>query len=487
MKKLIKILASILVFIILILLAKTWIHPFHSPKDISPISMDEFPITNLQVNRLSRGLQVPTVSNADYSKTNFAPFRDYQNLLRRIYPKIFSSLEFQLVNEYGMIFRWKGTNPELKPVLFIAHHDVVPPGTNEGWDYPAFSGKVIDGKIYGRGALDMKNMLHGILESFEMLLDKGYQPKRDIYLISGHDEEVGGRNGAQKIAEYFQAKKIDFDVVYDEGGIIAKQGSIAGMDNHIAVIGVAEKGFMSVKIKVRGLGGHSSMPPMESAIGKAAKIMIDLETNQFAPRVIPSIQEFLNRVGGSMIFPVRMAIANQWLLKPILLRQFAKAPQTNAITRTTTALTMMKGSDSSNVLAPEVEFVVNFRILPGETTEDVRKHIAKATEGYEVELEEISNSRDPTKISPTDTQGFQALKKTLEEIYPDTIAAPYITIAGTDSNQFQSLSKNFYRFNPVLLDRDSQRSIHNHNEHISIENYARTIHYFKSLIQNYDQ
>ncbi|MCC5813413.1 MAG: M20/M25/M40 family metallo-hydrolase [Leptospira sp.] len=487
MKRILGLIILLLVVLLFGMVLKTIFHPFAESTTSETTGLDIPELTSDQIQRFSRGIQIATVSDSEYSKTNFLPFKKYIQFLKQNYPLIFQKMNFYTINDYGLILHWKGRDSNLKPLLFLSHYDVVAPGDPDGWKAPAFSGKIKDGKIYGRGTLDMKNMLHGLLEASTNLLEKEFQPERDVYFAFGQDEEVGGLDGALIIAEHFKSEGISFDSVFDEGGIVVEAGSIKGVDADIALIGVAEKGFLSARITVKGLGGHSSMPPLESAMGKAARIMLNLEKNQFPSRIIPSIENFLNQIGGSMGFSTRFAIANLWIMKPILLNQLSKNPATNAITRTTTALTMMKGSDGTNVLSPEVEFVANFRLLPGETIDDVKKHIDKAAEGYDIEIEEVSNTRNPSKVSSTDTHGYKILKNTVRKIYPKAIISPYITIGGTDAFKYEIVSENIYRFNPILLNSNEQRSIHNQNEYISLENYKRTIFFFETMLKNYDE
>ncbi|MCB1177343.1 MAG: M20/M25/M40 family metallo-hydrolase, partial [Leptospiraceae bacterium] len=441
----------------------------------------------ISFERFSRGLRIPTISNSNYSSTNFEPFEQYIQLLQKEYPNIFKLFEVVRINKFNLVLHLKGKNSSLKPILFLAHTDVVSPGELSKWKINPFNGDILNGKIHGRGTLDMKNMVHGVLEACDYFIEKDQPLDRGIYIALGHDEEVGGREGAVRIAQYFSSKEINFEAIFDEGGIVTKKGSIKGIDSDIALIGVAEKGFLSAKIKVKGKGGHSSIPPLESAMGNAAKILVDLENNQLPSRLTPTIQDFLKNIGGVMPFPTKIAIANQWLLKPILLKKLSSNPSTNAITRTTTALTMMKGSDGTNIIAPEVEIVVNFRILPGETVEDIRNHIKNATKDYDVEIEEVSNTRGASMVSPSDSPSYRSLEKVVRQLYPEAIITPYITVGGTDAFKYEKLSSNIFRFNPVLLDTEDRATIHNYNESISIENYRRTIEYYKLLIYEFNK
>lgn len=511
MKKGLLTILGILIILSAILLIRTYTYPF--PKQTPDESGTGWKVirNDSAVQRLSGGIKIATVSTGSLGTFNYVPFDQFKEYLRKSYPLVYQNTENSEVNKYGLIFRFKGTDPDLLPILFLSHIDVVPPGDTDvknkeenvfhpddkplpavsqvadDWDYSPFSGAVTNGRIYGRGAIDMKGMLFSLMEAINNLIKNQQIPRRDIYLAFGHDEEVGGQKGALQIAEYFKKKGLSFDAVYDEGGLIMQKGSVAGIDSDVAVIGCAEKGFLSARIKVKGLGGHSSMPPMESAIGKAAIIMQRLEDHQMKPEITPLIKNFFDNIGGAMPFTSRLAIANQWLLKPLLLSQLTKNHTTNALVRTTTALTMMKGSDGTNVLAPEVEFVVNFRILPGNTVKDVKNHIAKATEGFNVDIEEIDNTREASAVSPTNTRSFRLIQAGVKEIYPEAVVTPYLTMAGTDAAKYEIVSKNVYRFMPVKINNAEKQSIHSTNEYLSIENYMKMIHYFEYLMKNYDR
>jgi len=506
-------LVFIAIIIGIVVLAKTFLFPFSAvdQKDTQSVRADSLSIGDRSLLRFAGGLQWPTVSNADYTQFNYQPFDSFMTYLRQVYPIIYDSLEYYTVNQRGMVFHWKGKNASLKPILFLSHYDVVPPGSyDEGdsskgpfrpadhvlpaidaipqvWDHYPFSGAVENGRIYGRGALDMKNMLFALLEACDKLLLDHFVPSRDIYFAFGFDEEVGGTRGALEIAKDFKQKGISFDAVYDEGGIISTKGSLSGINASVALIGCAEKGFWSARVKVKGLGGHSSMPPLQSAMGKAAMIMQRLENEQMEPMIIPVIDRFFRNVGGTMQFTSRMAIANQWLLKGMLMGSLTKNNTTNALVRTTTALTMMKGSDASNVLAPEVEFVVNFRILPGNTVADVKAHLEKACAGFEVTIEDVGSPREASRVSGIGSQGYKVMERTIGKLFPGVIVTPYLTIGGTDAYKYELVSDHVYRFMPVAINNFEQQSIHNNNEYISIANFARMIRYFELMMREYDQ
>ncbi len=434
-----------------------------------------------QISRFSGGLKIPTVSNEDYSLTNFKPFIEFQNYLFKSYPVIYKKLNFIKINSHSLVFHWKGRNSDLSPILFLSHYDVVPAGDKSLWKSDPFSGKVENGMILGRGTIDMKSMLFSLLDATELLLEENFTPERDIYFAFGHDEEVGGAQGAAKVSEYFQNKKIQFEAVYDEGGIVSGSG-IAGLKRDIALIGLAEKGFSSVVIKVKGEGGHSSMPPLHTALGKAAVIMQRLEDNQFKPRLIEPMQDFLINLASDSGFLTKLAVSNQWLLQPLLISKLSKVGASNALIRTTTALTMSKGSEASNVLPSIAEVVVNFRLLPGDTLSDVRHHVEKLCEGFEVEISSIGD-KEASRISPKNSYGFTILSNSIARYFPNAMITPYITIGGTDASRYESVSQNVYRFLPVRLTNEERGLIHNVNESISTASYKKMILFFKDTLK----
>lgn len=503
---------ALIVVIALILVVRTFTYKFGGEGDtkVHREAVNTTP-SEKAIRRFAGGIRIPTVSNESYDQTNLKPFDEFKKYLGRVYPEVYKTMETDTVNTYGLVFHWKGKNSSLKPILFLSHYDVVPvlgydPATtvatdtvfqindkplppiqsfSEKWDYSPFSGAVANGRIYGRGTLDMKVLLFSVMEGADELITEGFQPERDIWFAFGHDEEVGGRQGALKIADYFKQKGLSFDAVYDEGGIIAAPGSaIEAINKPLALVGTGEKGFLTIQLTVKGLGGHSSMPPAKGSLVYAAEIIGKLNENQLPAEIISPIASFFDNVGGEMNFTSRMAIANQWLLKPLLLNSMTKNPASNALVRTTTAITMAKGSDASNVLSSESVVTVNFRILPGSSVADVMDHVKKICESYDVNIK-IINEREPSAISPTNVRGFEIIKENIAKIYPDAIVSPYITIGGTDAYKYQSVSDNIYRLLPFELNQYEQRTIHNENEYISIENFGKVQWYFKEIMRSY--
>lgn len=511
MKKFMLFIFIIIIVFIGVLILKTFTYPFNKAAR-SNISEDvnTFP-SEKAVGRLAGGIRIATISSVDYEDTDFGPFDEFKTYLQQQYPQIYAKMDTVTINNYGLVFRWKGKKNNANPILFLSHYDVVPvigydaetaskdsvifnikdkaidpiDSIQNKWKYPPFSGAVADGYIYGRGTLDMKSMLFSILEAADSLLNEGFQPEQDIWFAFGQDEEVSGRQGALKIAEYFKEQGIIFDAVYDEGGyIVSPKSAVESIDRPLALVGTGEKGFLTVKISVKGIGGHSSMPPLKGSLVYAAEIIEKLNNHQMPAEIIVPIQAFLSNVGNEMGFVSKMAIANQWAMKPLLLKSLTKSPASNALVRTTTAITMAKGSDAPNVLTSVSDVTVNYRILPGNTVEEVIQHVKKICQGYDVELDIIS-AREASAVSSDKTRGFEIIKQSLAQLYPDAIVTPYITIGGTDAYKYQIVSDNIYRLMPVLVNKYEQRLLHNEGEQLSLENFGKMIWFFRNIMQNY--
>lgn len=483
--KLIWVIVTILLIICIFLIARTVLHKFPTIKKYQQPNTVYVPNFNKYVDNLSGGLQIATISNTDYNATDFAPFVQFRDYVQSTYPLVFKNAEYTVVNGHAMLIKWPGRRSDLKPILFNAHYDVVPPEQEELWKYGPFSGTVADGRIYGRGALDMKGMLFSLLSAADNLMSSEFVPERDVYFAFGHDEEVGAAQGSSKIAQYLHDQGIKLDAAFDEGGMIAL-ANMGGNEYGFAFVGIAEKGLTTVKINVFAQGGHSSMPPQNTALGDAAVIMQRLQDNQMPARLLPVTDDLLNTVGGILKFPVRVLIANKSLFSGIVLDQLSKIPAANAMIRTTTALTQASGSDAYNVLPSVASIVVNFRILPGDTIDDVIAHVQKLCDGYDVKLD-IMPGRNPSRVSSISSAAYENVHHSILNVYPTATIIPYITLGGTDSRNYEPIADNVYRFLPAAVTSTERGLMHNYDESISLENYNRMILYFQDLIRSYDQ
>jgi carboxypeptidase PM20D1 len=372
-------------------------------------------------------------------------------------------------------------------VVLLAHQDVVPvePGTESSWEHSPFAGDVADGFVWGRGALDDKLNLFGQLEAAEALLHEGgVRPRRTILFGFGHDEELGGPGGASRIAALLASRGVKPLLVLDEGGSIL-QGVVPGVEAPVAAVGISEKGYLSLELEAEGQGGHSSMPSPESAIGILAKALRVLEQTPMPARLDGASRAMLeDGVGPEAGFPYRLVYANLWLFGPVLERVLARMPSASAILRTTTALTQLSAGLKDNVIPSKARAVLNFRILPGDSIEKVRAHVVKTVNDPRIAVRALPRQREPSPLSRSDGEGWELLARSIREVRPDAVVAPYLMLAGTDSRHFRGLTENVYRFMPLRLTLDDTKRIHGTNERVAVEEYADLVRSYRRLLEN---
>lgn len=437
--------------------------------------------------RLGRALTYETVSRESGAAPELA-LRGLHAYLRAAFPAVHATLKLETIADFSLLYTWPGSDPSARPYLLLAHQDVVPveAGTEGRWTYPPFSGSVEGGYIWGRGALDDKVSVVAILEAVERLLQAGFRPRRTIYLAFGHDEEVSGHNGAMRIAATLQQRGVRLDYVLDEGMLIA-MGIMPGLARPVATVGLAEKGYLSVELLVDGTGGHSSMPPPHTAVGVLARAVQRVEDSPLPAELRPPSRQLFEHVAPEVSLPLRLALSNLWLLKPVLLRQFASVPSTNALIRTTTAVTMIEGSPKANVLPQRARAVVNFRVLPGDTTDQVLAHVRRVVSDPRVQVTPLPQDRsEPSPISSPETASFRSLARSIRSVFPEAVVAPALMIGQADARHFAAIADSTYRFAPLVLTGPDLDRLHGTNERISIANYVAAVRFYGQLIRTSD-
>ncbi|MDE6413288.1 MAG: M20/M25/M40 family metallo-hydrolase [Eubacterium sp.] len=477
------ILAVLALFIIITLIRAVF---YKSEKAVAEVFEDELVHAERAQENLSKAIRIKTISHEDESLTDWNEFDKFHCFLREAFPLVHKNLEIEKISRASLLFYWKGTDESLEPIAFLAHQDVVPvaEGTENDWEHPAFDGYNDGAFIWGRGALDMKNHLICLMESVETLLEEGYQPTRGIYLCFGHNEEIvaGHDNGAHEIAMALKCKGVHLDSVVDEGGAMLPANVKGILNANLTGIGVAEKGYADFRVTVKAKGGHSSQPPQHTAIGILSQKVLKIEKHQFKAKIMPFVFNLFTDIGKHTSYLGRIVFCNLWLLKPLLLKIMAKIPPAASLVRTTTAVTMSKGSPAANVLPEKASVIINFRIMPGESIEDVRRHIEKYMGGDNVEIEFVKG-KEPSLISPTNTRAFETLRKLSVSLDEKNIVAPYLVMGGTDAYNYENVSDNIYRFAPFTVDTQLLLTTHSTNERIPVEQLTQGITFFKRYIK----
>jgi carboxypeptidase PM20D1 len=437
-----------------------------------------------RAQRLSGALQFQTISFLEKEKIKTNTLLAFHTYLEETFRRVHAGLKREVVNGYSLLYTWQGTRPDLKPVLLMAHIDVVPvePGTEEHWRYPPFEGRIEEKAIWGRGALDCKGSLMAILEAVEQSLAEGFQPARTIYLAFGHDEEIGGIEGAKQISSLLQSRNVELEAVLDEG-LAVIEGVVKLVAQPIAMVGIAEKGYVTLELCSQSESGHSSTPPKETAIGILSQAVLRLERNPMPPRLGDIPKRMFSKLRPGMKPLLRFLFRFQRILKPVIIWQLSYAPTTNALVRTTTAVTIFQAGSKDNVLPHQARAAVNFRILPGDRVQDVIDHAKKVINDPRIEiLAKQDFSMEPSPVSEMDSKSFSRLEKAISSSFTDAIVSPGLVLGGTDCRHYVPLSRCCYRFSPIRLNPSDLRRVHGTDERMTVENYAQAVAFYQTLI-----
>ena len=452
-------------------------------KPRAPIELDK----DGAVQRFAKAITFKTISHQipwEFRGTAFTEFHAY---LAETYPQTHATLKREVVSDYSLMYEWPGSDPTLKPIVLLAHMDVVPvdAGSAELWSHDPFSGDIADGRVWGRGTLDDKSSVMGILETTETLLRSGWAPKRTLYFCFGHDEELGGPAGAGAMAKLLEERGIKAWFSLDEGSGIA-DGILPGVDGPVALIATCEKGYVSLKLEVEGKGGHSSKPPASTSLGILCAAVTRLEQQQFEPRIAGPIRQMLDVAGREMAFPLDLVMANMWLTEPLLIEQLANSDTTRAALRTTTAPTILNAGTKENVLPIKAEGVVNFRIYPGDTVQQVIDHATNVVNDERVKISILDEHEaiEPSPVSDIGSDSYAVISQSIRNVHPTFPVAPALSIGGTDSKHFYGVAENCYRFQPMVFQQSDFDTIHGTNESCSIDVYLDSIQVYAELFRN---
>ena len=430
--------------------------------------------------KLGDMIRIPTVSKAEHE--DLSDFYRYHAELERLFPLLHKHLEKTVLNG-TLLYRWKGADTQMLPILFMGHQDVVP-ASDEGWSVPAYSGAVKDGCLYGRGTLDCKGTMYVEMQAVEELLQEGFVPPCDVYLEYSINEETGG-DGAAAAMRCLRVKGIRFTLVLDEGGAVIEE-AVPGMDRPYAVLGITEKGYMDVKITAKGKGGHSSTPPRNTPAARLYAFANEIERKRpFKKKLIPEAKAMFAAMAPSFSFPMRFLLGNIWLFKPLLMAVMPMvSPFGEAIMATTCCFTQMKGSDAANVIPKEPYLIANLRPSIHQNCEESLKVLKKYGKKYDLDFE-VLLQRDASPVSDINSFAYGFVAKNIREHFPDAGVAPYLIMGGTDCRHFHELTDTALRFAPVRMNNAQNASCHAVDENVTVASLAEGVRFYKRLLQNY--
>jgi len=438
---------------------------------------------SLAAERLAAAVRIQTITpDAEHPERTEA-MRALHRYLEFEFPGVHRTMEREVVAELSLLYRWPGSDPTAEPVLLSAHMDVVPvePGTEADWTRSPFSGEIVDGVIWGRGTMDDKTGVIGLMSAAEQLIEAGFVPTRTIVIALGHDEEVGGTQGARAIADLLEQRDERFVFALDEGGAIVSE-AIPGLDRQAAMVGVAEKGYANIEVTVAGEGGHASMPPKTGAIGRLANAIDRIEDEPMPAAIEGPTRMMLEAFAPHMRMDMRIALSNLWVLSPIIERVLASKPPSNATLRTTITPTMLDAGIAPNVLASQAGATFNARIAPGQTVEDVLEHMREVVDDPQVEVDCPVKCWNPSAVSDVDSEGFSAVKRAISHVFPDVITVPYLVVGATDSRHYAVVARDTFRFLPLRMRAKDRVRMHGTDEQNTIEGFADAVRFYMAVM-----
>jgi carboxypeptidase PM20D1 len=438
-------------------------------------------VSDSVAQHLSQAIQIRTVSFGDTLAIDTAEFLKFRSFMETTYPVMHQQLPRQQFNEFSYVFKWKGKDTVSKPIVLMAHLDVVPVEAiaESKWTVPSFSGMIKGDTVWGRGAVDDKASAICIMEATEQLLKQGYVPDRTIYLCFGHDEEISGKRGANVIAKWFADNKISPELVVDEGGMIDSE-NMPELGRPIALIGVGEKGYANIDLTVEIPGGHSSMPHKETAIDVLNKAIVNVRMAQMPARITPVVREFLHTIGAHQGFVSKMAMSNMWLFEGSVVSKLEASNKSNALVHTTIVPTIVHSGIKDNVIPSIARATFNSRILPGESSEDVVAFFKKAIKDERVQVRKQTLSlMEPSASTSTGHPMYKRVETAVKQTVPEAIVSPFLMIGATDSRYYRPFSDAVLNFLPLK----NAKGFHGIDERVGIQDLKNAVHFYTLIIK----
>jgi len=470
-----------LLLLFLLLASIVLYNTFTFTSDAEKITATPAPeLSQSAIANFQQALSYKTISYGDptlFDSTEFISFREF---LEDTYPQTHQTLKREIIAGYSLLYTWEGKNQSLKPVVLMAHQDVVPieEATKSMWTVDPFGGIVKDNFIWGRGTTDDKINLIAIMEAIEKMLAQNFQPERTVYLAFGHDEEIGGA-GAVAIAKLLKDRNIAAEFVLDEGGLITAD-KVPGMNKPVALLGTAEKGYLSLKLSVQAQGGHSSMPEQETAIDILSKALVNLRSKPFAADFSEPMRGLMQSLGPEMSFVQRMAFANTWLFKKVILNTYAQSNTGDAMIRTTMVPTIIEAGIKDNVVPTVATAVVNFRLLPGHSSAQAIAEVKEKINDARISITPLSTLAEASAVTPMKSFGYKKIAATAQKSYPQLITSPFLVIGATDSRHFGEVSSNIIKFSPMI----DPIGFHGIDERVSLESYKTALWFYENLLRD---
>lgn len=468
---------AIVAFLAVIIIRAMRFNPYpQAEKQDSKVTVNKEKI----IRDMADMIRCKTVSNRDESQVDRAEFAKFLTLIAERFPIVHEKGKPKRIGDTGILFRIEGKQ-STEPTVLMAHYDVVPI-EEAGWEKPAFEGYIEDGIMWGRGTLDTKGTLCGVLEAAEQLLAEGFRPKQDIYLSFSGDEEING-SSCPAIVSYMEEQGIKPGLVVDEGGAVV-DNVFPGVAQPCALVGIAEKGMLDVEFTLETAGGHASTPPTHSPVGILAQAVVNVENHPFPSQLTKPVAEMFDILGRYSSFTYKIIFANLWCFRGIFDSICKKAGgELNAMMRTTCAITRMQGSKAFNVLPPKASVGANLRLMGTDTMESAVTYLEQVIQNPDIKVKAIGGI-NPSIYSDTSCAQWNCLKQAIQETWTDAIVSPYLMMACSDSRHYCRITDRVYRFSAMYLSKEERGMIHGNNERVPITTLIKTVEFYIRLIRS---
>jgi carboxypeptidase PM20D1 len=477
--------AGVIVIVVAIMLVRTVLVAAPPPLESSPPPIS---VNSMDVARhLAAAIRFKTISygNGVHDDQKNAQLDALRAWMEQTYPAFHRAATREIIGK-SLLFTWKGKNPGAKPVLLMAHMDVVPvvPGTDKDWSHDPFRGDIADGFVWGRGAIDDKGCLITLLDAAERLAQSGFTPERTIMFAFGQDEEVGGHDGNGNIAKVLAARHVHFAWVLDEGGAIFDE-PFPGVQQPVAYMAVAEKGYLTLQLVAHGTGGHSSRPTHDLAVARLSEAVLKVVNHPFASGIDNVQREQFSILAPYMPFFQRMILANLWLTGPLVSSMLENNPETAAMMHTTIAPTMISGGVKDNVLPPQATATINFRLHQRDTIQGVIAHVRKVVNDPRVDIRALTETQsEASKVSDLHDDNGKFVVAAIRDSFNGIPVAPLVTTGATDSRHYLPIADDVYRLDPFHMGPDDMSRVHGTNERLAIGDIGPAVAFYMRLMQN---
>lgn len=430
------------------------------------------------VRDMQEMIRCKTISYNDPGLIDEAEFEKFRSLLQELYPNIHNTCTRRFLGVNGLLYQWKGRH-EGDPVVLMSHYDVVPVEEDQ-WEKPPFEAVVEDGVLWGRGTLDTKGTLCGIMEAAEQLIGEGFVPEHDIYFAFSGQEEINGPT-CPEMVRWFEEQGIHIAMVVDEGGAVV-ENVFPGVKGECALVGTAEKGLMNVEFKAKSNGGHASTPPVHTIVGELSRAVVEVENHPFPRRLTKPVKEMLDTLGRHSSFGYKILFANMWLFEGLFDMVCKKSGgELNAMLRTTCAMTKMEGSKAYNVIPPAASVGMNLRLIGGDTVESAKEYLEKIIDNPNLEVS-VVNGENPSPDSDTSCKEWNMLCQSIADTWEGAVISPYLMMACSDSRYYSRITDRVYKFSAMKLSKEERGTIHGNNERVPVETLVKAVEFYIRLM-----